>query len=155
MGLFRHWFMYAGCSIQDVRPLWITAGWRDSHCSLWSEVVVCTVWGSVILPHTGANCTSDCLAHGWVHSSELPLIDFTFGCQLGFCCCCSFLMYDMPFFLTCYCGVILKDTIRYLSLHDNKYIRYFPGHNKRWGVDLFSSVIVLYLDLIELKVAVF
>ncbi|MBN3311830.1 WDR82 protein, partial [Atractosteus spatula] len=24
-----------------------------------------------------------------------------------------------------------RDTIRYLSLHDNKYIRYFPGHNKR------------------------
>ncbi|KAB0366257.1 hypothetical protein FD754_010413 [Muntiacus muntjak] len=23
------------------------------------------------------------------------------------------------------------DTIRYLSLHDNKYIRYFPGHSKR------------------------
>ncbi|KAL4645953.1 WD repeat-containing protein 82 [Arapaima gigas] len=25
----------------------------------------------------------------------------------------------------------IDDTIRYLSLHDNKYIRYFPGHNKR------------------------
>lgn len=39
--------------------------------SLWSEVVFCTVWGSVILPHTGANCTSDCLAHGRVLSSQL------------------------------------------------------------------------------------
>uniref|UniRef100_A0ACB8EI66 WD repeat-containing protein 82 n=1 Tax=Sphaerodactylus townsendi TaxID=933632 RepID=A0ACB8EI66_9SAUR len=27
--------------------------------------------------------------------------------------------------------VLTGDTIRYLSLHDNKYIRYFPGHNKR------------------------
>uniref|UniRef100_A0A8C7CRM3 WD repeat domain 82 n=1 Tax=Oncorhynchus kisutch TaxID=8019 RepID=A0A8C7CRM3_ONCKI len=25
----------------------------------------------------------------------------------------------------------IDDTIWYLSLHDNKYIRYFPGHNKR------------------------
>nr|XP_058145039.1 WD repeat-containing protein 82-like [Dasypus novemcinctus] len=25
----------------------------------------------------------------------------------------------------------VDDTIRYLSLHDNRYIRYFPGHNKR------------------------
>uniref|UniRef100_A0A8D3AZM6 Twinfilin n=1 Tax=Scophthalmus maximus TaxID=52904 RepID=A0A8D3AZM6_SCOMX len=25
----------------------------------------------------------------------------------------------------------IDDTIRYLSLHDNKYIRYFPGHSKR------------------------
>ncbi|KFP04884.1 Twinfilin-2, partial [Calypte anna] len=25
----------------------------------------------------------------------------------------------------------IDDTIRYLSLHDNKYIRYFPGHTKR------------------------
>ena len=23
------------------------------------------------------------------------------------------------------------DTVRYLSLHDNKYLRYFPGHIKR------------------------
>ena len=23
------------------------------------------------------------------------------------------------------------DTIRYLSLHDNKYLRYFPGHTKQ------------------------
>lgn len=38
----------------------------DKHYLLWPEVVVCTVCGSVILPHTGANCTSDCLAHGWV-----------------------------------------------------------------------------------------
>lgn len=29
---------------------------------------------------------------------------------------------------------ILEDTIRYLSLHDNKYIRYFPGHSKRWAL---------------------
>lgn len=28
-------------------------------------------------------------------------------------------------------AVFIIDTIRYLSLHDNKYIRYFPGHNKR------------------------
>lgn len=40
------------------------------QCSLWTEVVVCTVWGSVILPHTGANCTSDCLAHGGAISSH-------------------------------------------------------------------------------------
>ncbi|CAB3367522.1 Hypothetical predicted protein [Cloeon dipterum] len=25
----------------------------------------------------------------------------------------------------------IDDTIRYLSLHDNKYIRYFPGHTKK------------------------
>ncbi|CAG2100737.1 unnamed protein product, partial [Medioppia subpectinata] len=25
----------------------------------------------------------------------------------------------------------VDDTIRYLSLHDNKYIRYFPGHTKK------------------------
>ena len=25
----------------------------------------------------------------------------------------------------------ISDTIRYLSLHDNKYIRYFPGHTKK------------------------
>lgn len=42
--------------------------------SLWPEVVFCTVWGSVILPHTGANCTSDCLAHGRVLSSQLIFI---------------------------------------------------------------------------------
>jgi len=27
--------------------------------------------------------------------------------------------------------IFLADTIRYLSLHDNKYIRYFPGHTKK------------------------
>ena len=26
---------------------------------------------------------------------------------------------------------LLTDTVRYLSLHDNKYLRYFPGHTKR------------------------
>ena len=26
---------------------------------------------------------------------------------------------------------ITTDTIRYLSLHDNKFLRYFPGHTKR------------------------
>jgi hypothetical protein len=25
------------------------------------------------------------------------------------------------------------DTIRYLSLHDNQYIRYFKGHRQRYG----------------------
>lgn len=25
----------------------------------------------------------------------------------------------------------LTDTIRYLSLHDNKYIRYYQGHDKK------------------------
>lgn len=36
----------------------------------------------------------------------------------------------------------LLDTIRFLSLHDNKYIRYFPGHVKKWGmkgVKIFSK----------------
>ena len=28
--------------------------------------------------------------------------------------------------------LFLLDTIRYLSLHDNKYIRYFPGHTKKY-----------------------
>ena len=27
--------------------------------------------------------------------------------------------------------LFLSDTIRYLSLHDNKYIRYFQGHTKK------------------------
>lgn len=30
-----------------------------------------------------------------------------------------------------YNNIFLADTIRYLSLHDNKYIRYFPGHTKK------------------------
>ncbi|VDM79982.1 unnamed protein product [Strongylus vulgaris] len=29
-----------------------------------------------------------------------------------------------------HCSTKVDDTIRYLSLHDNKYIRYFPGHTK-------------------------
>lgn len=70
----------------DSRPpvdcCWI----RWAPCSLWSEVVVCTVWGSVILPHTGANCTSDCLAQGRVHSPRRPTIHSTFGRRLGFSC---------------------------------------------------------------------
>ena len=37
-----------------------------------------------------------------------------------------------------------SDTIRYLSLHDNKYIRYFIGHNKRWVSNLQqTSVFIL------------
>ncbi|KAK0135882.1 WD repeat-containing protein 82 [Merluccius polli] len=35
----------------------------------------------------------------------------------------------------------IDDTIRYLSLHDNKYIRYFPGHNKRYGQALFGRMV--------------
>jgi len=30
-----------------------------------------------------------------------------------------------------HCSTKVDDTIRYLSLHDNKYIRYFPGHTKK------------------------
>ncbi|XP_042873023.1 WD repeat-containing protein 82-like [Penaeus japonicus] len=30
-----------------------------------------------------------------------------------------------------YSSTKIDDTIRYLSLHDNKYIRYFPGHTKK------------------------
>jgi len=30
-----------------------------------------------------------------------------------------------------HCSTKIDDTIRYLSLHDNKYIRYFPGHTKK------------------------
>ncbi|KAK7102482.1 WD repeat-containing protein 82-like [Littorina saxatilis] len=30
-----------------------------------------------------------------------------------------------------HCSTKVDDTIRYLSLHDNKYIRYFPGHAKK------------------------
>lgn len=29
-----------------------------------------------------------------------------------------------------HCSRKMDDTIRYLSLNDNKYIRYFPGHTK-------------------------
>uniref|UniRef100_T1IVA5 Uncharacterized protein n=1 Tax=Strigamia maritima TaxID=126957 RepID=T1IVA5_STRMM len=32
---------------------------------------------------------------------------------------------------TIHCSTKVDDTIRYLSLHDNKYIRYFPGHTKK------------------------
>lgn len=67
---------------------WIAASQR----SLWTEVVVCTVWGSVILPHTGANCTSDCLAHGWAISSDPLAINvmyfwgFIFFYSFFLCC---------------------------------------------------------------------
>ncbi|PAV69693.1 hypothetical protein WR25_16813 isoform B [Diploscapter pachys] len=30
-----------------------------------------------------------------------------------------------------HCSTKVDDTIRYLSLHDNKYLRYFPGHSKK------------------------
>lgn len=30
-----------------------------------------------------------------------------------------------------HCSTKVDDTIRYLSLHDNKYLRYFPGHTKK------------------------
>ena len=33
------------------------------------------------------------------------------------------------------------DTIRYLSLHDNKYIRYFPGHTKKWVILFYTYLI--------------
>ena len=29
-------------------------------------------------------------------------------------------------------AIVLSEVIRYLSLHDNKYIRYFPGHQDKW-----------------------
>lgn len=59
----------SGCAAHQ--ELKSSSCWIVRHrCSLWTEVVVCTVWGSVILPHTGANCTSDCLAHGGVVSSH-------------------------------------------------------------------------------------
>uniref|UniRef100_A0A2I2ZFY2 Uncharacterized protein n=1 Tax=Gorilla gorilla gorilla TaxID=9595 RepID=A0A2I2ZFY2_GORGO len=38
----------------------------------------------------------------------------------------------------------IDDTIRYLSLHDNKYIRYFPGHSKRVVVLSMSPTIRLW-----------
>lgn len=66
-------------------------------CSLWTEVVVCTVWGSVILPHTGANCTSDCLAHGWAISSDLLAINVMIICSF-------FLLAVTP---RCWCIIIL------------------------------------------------
>lgn len=68
VGLLRHW------SVVNVYRMPYACG-SLLYYSLWSEVVVCTVWGSVILPHTGANCTSDCLAHGGVNSSDLPVIN--------------------------------------------------------------------------------
>lgn len=29
---------------------------------------------------------------------------------------------------------LFLDTIRYLSLHDNKYIRYYQGHEKKYNL---------------------
>lgn len=98
----------SGWCLQDAIPPWTAAGLRG-HYSLWSEVVVCTVWGSVILPHTGANCTNDCLAHGWVNSS---------GCQLLSCCCWSCFrirntMYDLVILLLFL--KILSGTCRFMT----------------------------------------
>ena len=36
-----------------------------------------------------------------------------------------------PFLQAVHASTKVDDTIRYLSLHDNKYIRYFPGHTKK------------------------
>ena len=58
--------------MNDVKTIDFDQFWR-TYCSLWSEVVVCTVWGSMILPHTGANCTSDCLAQGCACPSQLSI----------------------------------------------------------------------------------
>lgn len=59
------------CNCCAARPDLNSSCWIvGSRCRLWTEVVVCTVWGSVILPDTGANCTSDCLAYGWAISSH-------------------------------------------------------------------------------------
>ncbi|GAB5568135.1 WD repeat-containing protein 5 isoform X1 [Prionailurus iriomotensis] len=64
--------------------------------------------GSMIPPGTGDNCTGHCLARNSAPATE-------WGGEDGD----SLLISGKP------------DTIRYLSLHDNKYIRYFPGHSKR------------------------
>ena len=40
---------------------------------------------------------------------------------------------------------ILADTIRYLSLHDNKFLRYFPGHTKKLVHVKFRSQLTLFI----------
>lgn len=40
----------------------------------------------------------------------------------------------------------VDDTIRYLSLHDNKYLRYFPGHTKRVVVLMMSPINDMFLS---------
>jgi len=40
----------------------------------------------------------------------------------------------------------IDDTIRYLSLHDNKYIRYFPGHTKKVVALSMSPVDDMFLS---------
>lgn len=78
------------CSRWHVVSLRTAAGCCSTHCSLWSEVVVCTVLGSVILPHTGANCTSDCLAHGWAFSSTSHVHDSVVAAAVTYFQCIIF-----------------------------------------------------------------
>lgn len=54
-------------------------------CPSWTEVVVCTVWGSVIPPFAGANCTCYCLAQGGALSSPSSV---WFCCQPKGCSLC-------------------------------------------------------------------
>jgi len=35
---------------------------------------------------------------------------------------------------------LIIDTIRYLSLYDNKYLRYFKGHTKRYNLGEINSL---------------
>jgi hypothetical protein len=42
-----------------------------------------------------------------------------------------------------YLYIYLLDTLRYLSVYDNKYIRYFRGHKKRFII-LFNPLLSQY-----------
>lgn len=45
-----------------------------------------------------------------------------------------------------HCSTKVDDVIRYLSLHDNKYIRYFPGHQKKVVTLCMSPVDDMFLS---------
>ncbi len=51
-------------------------------------------------------------------------------------------MYLYPILFFC-----IADTIRYLSLHDNKYLRYFPGHSKKYELEFIVEFLYVVYSI--------
>lgn len=94
------------------------AKWQNLHISYGNKVGLCLFLSSV-------------------SKSDLKLNDQAYSLWQDWCCWRE-QAYCVSTFRQCLVSGAIKllvcffsDTIRYLSLHDNKYIRYFPGHTKR------------------------
>ncbi|TKR61065.1 hypothetical protein L596_028226 [Steinernema carpocapsae] len=75
---------------------------------------------------------------GWLHKRGLDINSKKYGVDL--------IRFSHTIDNAVHCSTKIDDTIRYLSLHDNKYIRYFFGHTKQVVTLCMSPVDDMFLS---------